>query len=1026
MTDLIDIRAACVCVAVALVGCALLVSPATAAPVKKSRVVISPKPGQPVTKHPVRIVVRAGRERGDVRARLNGVAVGREFRVGRTGRRVLVASRTHGLRYGRNILRVAARRGTRVRRATRVFRVVHRLPLSGAGRDRRIAVGSKMKLRGRLALHPAGPRSRAVRWEVVRAPRRSALRRRGRATTASTGARAATGVLASATGPTPSIRPDVPGRYTVRMTVGSGSTATSDSAVVYAVPPSPFMPVDTNAPGPGIRVGTTVYRAPYMNAAGGGSYEGSTNGSLRHWEAVVQVLVLDRTTLGLINNVTFGACVTVSPGVAEWYPCRKDDATGLPVKVDPRNDLASWGGQEALVIASSHPSPGWDLGDQFYYATSILSEIGFPTDAAVQDELRDSARIAAIGVPGMKPGDADIRVSSDGSGMRGYLTPDQNTPAHYGFAPAARVPFNTRSSQTCDSGGVGVGFCTITQTVGDQNFPGRIVKGQGGYLVSAFEPHSLAVRHSQMFATASYDHGASVRAMTAALKQWSDEGSLIAITSLETPGQEVISTAHWTTGRDDWDALGAEITAIGGTRHRVNMAASGHTDYTLVGWKDAGENGGAEALGEEARVRGVLVPDRRSHFRPANAADRAAPPEQLTQLIMRQPGGSWPLDDDPDARKAIAYIGGQVPQLGSDPRAAYWTQEIDEADAELLAGRVGDVARPAGAPFSADGFTKVQEQLQLELGYVASVRSYMSKLAYPSGVQGEYAWADAKTLQDTLTGQVDQINEEAELSFDAFGLVKGLLETAAAAVGLSEEAELTAEYIEVAAASTELAKTVFEARYDGSSELDRDPTIEADNLAVELMRQADQTSNTFIRLGDIIVSDWSKLQEVGTYGACNAAEDACGQGHEEFAYSPAAQTLAAQVTKRAMDRVIHEELVPLDGSFPVWDTGVPAAPQYTQFFCRDASYPFEGAPRLSWFRALESFDPSGGPGVWRTFLSVHRSGFTYGWLPDSVLKEMFDPADPDWLGIDPLDFMLRYRGTYVPGVTCWWRSPAGD
>jgi hypothetical protein len=48
MTDRIDIRAAFVGVAVALVGCALLVSPGTAAPAKKPRVVVSPKPGQPV------------------------------------------------------------------------------------------------------------------------------------------------------------------------------------------------------------------------------------------------------------------------------------------------------------------------------------------------------------------------------------------------------------------------------------------------------------------------------------------------------------------------------------------------------------------------------------------------------------------------------------------------------------------------------------------------------------------------------------------------------------------------------------------------------------------------------------------------------------------------------------------------------------------------------------------------------------------------------------------------------------------
>jgi hypothetical protein len=76
---------------------------ATASPV------LSPKQGARLPASLVRFEVRAGREHEDLRATLNGVAIGHDFaRAGRWTRR-LSGSHSHGLRRGTNVLRVRAR-----------------------------------------------------------------------------------------------------------------------------------------------------------------------------------------------------------------------------------------------------------------------------------------------------------------------------------------------------------------------------------------------------------------------------------------------------------------------------------------------------------------------------------------------------------------------------------------------------------------------------------------------------------------------------------------------------------------------------------------------------------------------------------------------------------------------------------------------------------------------------------------------------------------------------------------------------
>jgi hypothetical protein len=132
---------------------------------KGKRVVVSPRPGQLIRANRVRLRVRARNVAGALAARLNGVPIGADFGRSHKGVRTLRASVSHGLRRGKNVLRVRVRElGKRPRTRVVRFRVRTIGPLVGAGRDRRVVVGERINLGGRV-----GPRRRGqrVRWRLV-------------------------------------------------------------------------------------------------------------------------------------------------------------------------------------------------------------------------------------------------------------------------------------------------------------------------------------------------------------------------------------------------------------------------------------------------------------------------------------------------------------------------------------------------------------------------------------------------------------------------------------------------------------------------------------------------------------------------------------------------------------------------------------------------------------------------------------------------------------------------------------------
>lgn len=1092
----------------------------------KPRVVIAPKAGQRLTRAPVRFVVHAGPEINDLQASLNGTSIGRDFLVGRRSRRVLTVSNSYGLRPGRNVLKVVAytNHGTRIRRATVRFTVADRLAWAGAGVDLRVARGSAVELHG----HDEEPRSlaggRQVRWKIVDVPRGSRLLRHS----ASQPGNAPMQGLHAPDSLTPTFRPDVDGTYTLQMTAGIGPDATRDLVTLYAVPANPLVEVHTRVTGgasdpdkrPAIQVGNTTYLAPFLSGGRqAGSYWSPVNGLLPSYQALFQVLVLNRTTLQLVANRTYGICRHDTNTETTIVTCRMGD-DGTPKPVSMRDELASES-DSSLIIVNSLPAAQHDphIDQDFLHgviaelALGQLDVIGFPDGHAPLAELDTNPddidppvgalgaagikkqletapvdSLSVIGVPGLEPGEADYGVIPEAAyeparGMNGWLLPDQNRPANYHFVSPTRVEFDTRAT----SHGCNNSACTITATLGDQTLTGTAPPDgfeQGaGFLLAVYDPHTLERKSVGFFATNVEEpqtETPQIEAMTNTLRAANAAGDLVLMSSVRGDTSDLSSANnllddHVT--RDVWHQLATEVAAAGGTLNNFNRAAvTPDSDYTLLGFGGAGQGHGQEAIGKNARLRGVLTRDRASLYRPANVTEVGEPAERLIAEVLRPSGQTpWPYADDPGVTAAISYIGDRVTGLGPDPRASYWTEHIDAVQALKDRQDLAAVHPPAarlhpgdqhlGGEFTLAQFNTAKEELYTELGYVAQVRIYLGELASPTnppgkdGAQGANAWPKIETLKDKLTESLNHAKaESASRTVQVFDVVASLFDIASLAGGSLGEA--VEKYLYSISAGMEFGASVMELNEDGS-EPDA-PSVGADEAAQELNDRLQHTSDAYNAIGDVIVSDWSKLELIGKYGGCNAMQGQCPKGLEDFAYPDS--TNARNMVNLALERSVDELVLPF--YYPVIDMGesyscpenshfapVPCVPDngpdpYTDYNCGGTPFdptapppkgpdtPFassrERAPETAWARSLDTLDPTtGGPhnagttNLFRTWLSVAVVGDDrYAWAPESLLTRMFTPVNhasdvskSTGLGISAVDWMRQAATPIDPHAT---------
>jgi hypothetical protein len=837
------------------------------------RLVVSPRPGQRVRVNPFTIRVRARDGLGDLRARLNGRRIGGDFGSARKGVRTLEVSASHGLRHGRNVVRVSVRRrdGTWLKRSVR-FVVAHRRPLAGAGRDARVVVRSRFRLRGFVAVagganfeavaggakSGAGRRGLAHRWRLIGAPRLSRLGRRGRG---SVRVRA----LSAPSARRPSFKPDVAGRYKFKLTVRDRSGSTSDAVTLLAVPATPLVPIETMAKqgnAPGIRVGDKFYAADV-----------DTPFYTYPWW---QVVVLDRATLGFVSNTTY---ICEPPA-----PCEGDKLT---------KDLSGLGDNK-LVIAARVPLARLISSDLSYFRS-----IGSPD---LKGQQFGPGKASVIGVPGLPAGQAEIRAITDGrpadGNMNGYLTPDQFF--NYAWLPRERVPFDTRAPGT-------TGTANVVR-VGDTAFKAELGGLPGGFHVFVLDGITLALSAGGFFETSSpTDATEEANRMKDFLGTKVGAGDLVFVDAVNQPNEAPLSTSSDPAALRD---LASAIASVGGTRHLFNSSGVvANSKYSLVGWGGAGEGNGEETSNVkdptpgDGRLRGALTRDRQSLFKPTVVSTADQPSDALAQLVL-QPAAPWPLDGNAGAQKAIAYIGAQDNRLGANPRTAYWTQPFDQATWDDVADVVRRLNYPGdGKGFSQADFTAAQQELVQEITWVGDVRAYLKNLSSPFADNALSSWANLTTITDKVKGALNPPDER--IAMTVLDVVGGVLSIAGIYGG---------KVVETIAVAYDFS-AVYLTQSRGGGDQDT-ITGNASELAAGLISRLQDGQASFRNLGNILVSDYAKLKTAGTLGGCSSSSANCPA---EWQLSQRDQQQASSAAYRAIEAEFDQRLMNL--AFPAYLLG---------------------------------------------------------------------------------------------------------
>jgi hypothetical protein len=915
------------------------------------RVVVSPRPGQLIRANHVRLRVRARNVAGALAARLNGVPIGADFGRSHKGMRTLRASVSHGLRRGKNVLRVRVRElGKRPRTRVVRFRVRTIGPLVGAGRDRRVVVGERIDLGGRV-----GPRRRGqrVRWRLVKR----------------TGARTSRSPvkLFQANRAGADFKATRPGHYTLRLIRGSGRALRSDTVTLSAVYATPLVSVHTITGGkPGIEVAGITFPA---NVPGGGP------------AAFVQVVVLDRLTLALDSNTTY----TNTDQLAQALSSKALDDSKLVLVAMPQ------------PAAGAQPVAG---------RTGLLAALA-PIGVANGDP--GSGSVSAIGVPGLSAGNANVSVDPHGDGMDGYLTPDQNL--EYSFISPERQAFNFTERQP--------GCPDVDPGVNDVGFKVSLIDPYNlTCAVKIFPTNGIGLTDAQRDQMAR-DMGSYIIAAPA--------GYLVRIEPTRTINdlsRPLIGAIQTDTAAN----LANIVAAVGGTKNGFNTAAfypapDGFQQYALMGWKGAGEGNGEEvALGvdritDASSFSGILRRDRTYRFRPVQMNIAGDVNQTLQNLILQPPKPGWPLDDKPGPNAALAYISETSDnRLGCDPRNAYWTRSLTEADLNEILGTVR-AAKPPSADatdpctnarvnFTSSDFTTAQGQLVQELKWLSRVRSYMQLLASPFADGGIKSWAAVSDVAATVYSTSRQPDGDVSLFWSQFSSL--ILKVLGPVTG-----GVSAQAADVLNLGMWIAGRGANGSPGGESF-----SVATNQLGAQLVEQAQQAQATYVAMGDIIASDYNKLKVVGKNGDCDPTAPDCDK---DFSYPDEEKKALSAAVSRSAERLAYEKLLPL--GFHVFQLAMDVdnvqdrshPPDPKQYLCGGTYYPWYYYPSpLAWTSLLQAYDPVNHNNSYQTFvLSVPPGANTYHGTPPDVttLTRMFGPvskslaAGDGGLDISPANLM---------------------
>lgn len=795
-----------------------------------------------------RVRLRLAGKRVAVHLRLNGrrVRLPASARRGRRLRIVWLAG-DEGLRHGRNLLRVTAvdRRGGRFAVERRRIFIRRTAPIPGAGHSRRVFVKDRVRLNARGTRAAYLPPSLRYRWRIVRKPRGSRARLRG------------------ATTRRPRLRPDLPGRYRLRMTVveripgrasarpGAGARAVaSDTTTLSAMPDSRGMGTAVNTMDHGgVTVGDNHYAPPDPSEP-------------------LQLVVLDRKYLTLLQNLSFTG-----------------DTDGTEAL-----DAAVFGlGSNTIAVIATRGTgvaPTTDTGSFNNLNAAVMQLGGRPiSTAAAQTPLGSCVKpthvcggFSVIGTPGFAAGQGAVNEGLGALGdagtvgaLTGYLQFDQTYTLHT-FVPGDYVAFDTTASGLPTSGKSQTQAVIEVDhaTYRSQQLVPPVVAGA---YVLVLDAGTLAFREDGTFAlpggpaanipvsTVAGDE----QEMAALLNKYAnDPSALVFVQTIGLPGR-------WDSQpqvAQGWNEVATALQAFGG--HRTLFNALSDDSYAQVGPGDPPAASSVRIASQAAsrspgQLAGTLARNDSGQFYADNASGTDEFVGNLAQVAYQPPApGGWPLRDIKPYPAVMQCVATALDLKYPIEESYYAVAEPwGDDNTELQALTMSDLAGQCDtSSFNATDLATVKTQLGKEFTYVGKVRSSLHEM------QAAFGWTQVgsdTSLQhaaDEVRRSITAAPDAAKVSYDGLGIADEVIYVIGAVAELAGQEE-AAVGIELAASGLGL---VDETTLDDQGRPELAQTItdtDVSGLANDLNTRYGQALWHFDQVGDMLVSDWGKLETAG-------------------------------------------------------------------------------------------------------------------------------------------------------------------
>ncbi len=567
--------------------------------------------------------VRSRRDPDLLRATLDGRRLRWPRRPWAFARLALPLGADDGLHFGANKLSVFAARhdGTFDVEKRTVF-VARDRPLAGAGRDRRVAAGTAMRLDGSSSRAALGRRARlSYRWRVVSRPRGS----KGR--------------LLRAGSVRPVLKADRPGVYRVRLTVTetgrtaagrrvarSSSDVTTLSSVVNVPPVGLALEtIDFNGErseetvDSGIRLGSRVY---WMGMPKGNS---------------VQALILERETLAVLY--------------AESFPGTKANAETLAAKVK------KYGNRALVVISNPAILPNSSIDEAFL---PIIGSLGIGK-AQEQSLKLGRAGWSVVGIPGSKTGayfGAGENYDPDGvadvrGNLQGYLEEGNLRSYGFNFVPGSRLLFETSAP--------GASSLRNTIKIGSAEYPSAALDScaSGGFQVQVVRAETAApVPGGGASFTTNGCGGpsdeAGVKKMSSYLASFDLAGGL-AVEGPKLFFVQSIGAPYDGAAGAAWNELATQLERLGATGAVFAEARESYALVGAIGVEGLPLTEASQTLtGKVASLGGILEANRSNSQMPMLSSLGGVEPFRLT-AIAYQPPTAWPDSETAEQRAALEY-----------------------------------------------------------------------------------------------------------------------------------------------------------------------------------------------------------------------------------------------------------------------------------------------------------------------------------------------------------------------------------